>query len=69
MFPGGEKGSGRKQGIESKQTGSAALMYANGQSSGQIDRREFQTRATDLGLTAAAAYELIGVAMPTSTSA
>ncbi|WP_439109688.1 ABC transporter substrate-binding protein [Lentibacter sp.] len=47
----------------------AALMYAKEHGRGQLDRREFLTRATGLGLTAAAAYGLIGVAMPTPASA
>lgn len=47
----------------------AASMYAQEHRSGQLDRREFLTRATGLGLTAAAAYGLIGVAMPTPARA
>ena len=47
----------------------AALMYAQEHRSGQLDRREFLTRATGLGLTATAAYGLIGVAMPTEARA
>jgi peptide/nickel transport system substrate-binding protein len=44
-------------------------MYAKEHGRGQLDRREFLTRATGLGLTAAAAYGLIGVAMPTEARA
>lgn len=47
----------------------AALMYAQEHRSGQLDRREFLARATGLGLTATAAYGLIGVAMPTEARA
>jgi peptide/nickel transport system substrate-binding protein len=42
----------------------AALMYANEEKAGKIDRREFLARTTALGVTAAAAYGLIGAAAP-----
>ncbi len=38
----------------------AALMYANEAKSGDLSRREFLTRTTALGLTATAAYGLLG---------
>ncbi|WP_049645402.1 ABC transporter substrate-binding protein [Candidatus Rhodobacter oscarellae] len=38
----------------------AAAMYAKEHKAGQLDRREFLSRATALGLTATAAYGLIG---------
>ncbi len=40
----------------------AALMYANETKSGEMSRREFLTRSTALGLSATAAYGLLGVA-------
>ncbi|MGB0959968.1 MAG: ABC transporter substrate-binding protein [Halocynthiibacter sp.] len=43
---------------------SAAHMYAKEHKDGQMDRREFLTRTTALGLTATAAYGLIGMAAP-----
>ena len=42
----------------------AAEMYANELKSGQLDRREFLSRATALGLSASAAYTLGGLATP-----
>ena len=42
----------------------AALMYAAEEKAGQMTRREFLTRATSLGLTATAAYGLLGLASP-----
>ena len=42
----------------------AADMYAAELKSGQISRREFLTRTTALGVSAAAAYGLIGLAAP-----
>ena len=41
-----------------------ALLYAEECQRGQLSRREFLTRATALGLTASAAYGLIGLAAP-----
>ena len=41
-----------------------ARMYADEHAQGKLDRREFLTRATALGLTATAAYGLIGAAAP-----
>ncbi len=38
----------------------AAVMYANEHKAGQLDRREFLTRATALGVATTAAYGLIG---------
>ena len=42
----------------------AALMHASEYAAGLLGRREFLTRATSLGLTAAGAYGLIGLPMP-----
>ncbi len=42
----------------------AAEMYAREHRAGVLDRREFLTRSTALGLSAAAAYGLIGLAAP-----
>ena len=42
----------------------AALMHAVEYRAGQIDRREFLARATALGVTASAAYGLIGAVQP-----
>ena len=42
----------------------AVLMYAEEAKAGKIDRREFLARSTALGVTAAAAYGLIGAAQP-----
>jgi len=47
----------------------AAQMYAREHLDGRLDRREFLTRATALGVTATAAYGLIGAAAPTSARA
>ena len=43
---------------------SAALMYADEFKAGKLDRREFLTRATALGVSAATAYSLGGLARP-----
>ncbi len=42
----------------------AARMYADEHLSGRLDRREFLTRSTALGVTGAAAYGLIGLPAP-----
>ncbi|WP_249219231.1 ABC transporter substrate-binding protein [Loktanella sp. SALINAS62] len=42
----------------------AAKMYAAEVKSGKLDRREFLTRTTALGLTASAAYGLLGLSSP-----
>ena len=42
----------------------AALMYAQEHKAGQLDRREFLTRATALGVATTAAYGLIGLNAP-----
>ncbi len=42
----------------------AALMYAEEEKRGHLSRREFLTRSTALGLTATAAYGLIGLDSP-----
>jgi peptide/nickel transport system substrate-binding protein len=42
----------------------AATMYANEYRAGQLSRREFLTRTTAMGVSAAAAYNLIGLATP-----
>ncbi|MBT53741.1 MAG: diguanylate cyclase [Mameliella sp.] len=47
----------------------AAQSLAIEHQRGDLSRREFLTRATSLGLTTAAAYSLIGVAMPTEAHA
>jgi peptide/nickel transport system substrate-binding protein len=43
---------------------SAAQMYASEYAEGKLSRREFLTRTTALGVSAAAAYGLIGLAAP-----
>ncbi|SPJ22342.1 ABC transporter substrate-binding protein [Palleronia abyssalis] len=47
----------------------AAKMHADEYRAGQIDRREFLTRATSLGVAATAAYGLIGATAPTAARA
>ena len=47
----------------------AAVMYAEEHKAGQLSRREFMARTTALGVSAAAAYGLIGVAAPTAARA
>ncbi|WP_241560029.1 ABC transporter substrate-binding protein [Solirhodobacter olei] len=47
----------------------AARMYAAEHKAGHIGRREFLTRACSLGLSAAAAYSLIGLDAPKATAA
>jgi len=42
----------------------AALMYAEEEKAGKLSRREFLSRTTALGVSAATAYSLIGVAQP-----
>lgn len=42
----------------------AAKMYADEYKAGKLSRREFLTRSTALGVSAAAAYSLIGTAQP-----
>ena len=42
----------------------AAKMYADEVRAGKLSRREFLTRTTALGLSATAAYGLIGLAAP-----
>ena len=42
----------------------AALMYAAEEKAGKLSRREFLARATSLGLTATAAYGLLGLTAP-----
>ena len=42
----------------------AASMYASEYAEGKLSRREFLTRTTALGVSAAAAYGLIGLAAP-----
>ena len=41
----------------------AARLYATEEKSGQLSRREFLTRATALGVTAPAAYGLLGLSV------
>jgi len=47
----------------------AAVMHAEEVRSGKLDRREFLTRSTALGLTATAAYGLLGMAAPQAEAA
>lgn len=47
-----------------KTTHPAAASYAAEVATGTLSRREFLTRATSLGLTAAASYSLLGLAQP-----
>jgi peptide/nickel transport system substrate-binding protein len=47
----------------------AATMHAEDFAAGKISRREFLTRTTALGVSAAAAYGLIGLAAPTEAQA
>ncbi|MDF1727924.1 MAG: ABC transporter substrate-binding protein [Sulfitobacter sp.] len=47
----------------------AAADYAEEVAAGTLSRREFLTRATSLGLTAGAAYALIGLAQPARAAA
>jgi len=50
--------------IDAKQVHKAALMYADEYKSGKLSRREFLTRTTGLGVSAAAAYALGGLGSP-----
>ena len=47
----------------------AARMYAEEVKAGELSRREFLTRASALGMSAVAAYGLIGLAAPTAKAA
>ena len=47
----------------------AALMHADEYREGKISRREFLTRATAMGVSAAAAYGLIGASQPAQAAA
>lgn len=47
----------------------AAKMHAQEVIEGKLDRREFLTRATGLGVSAAAAYGLLGLAAPAAQAA
>jgi len=47
----------------------AAQMYAREHQAGKLSRREFLTRASALGVSAAAAYGLIGMTAPTAQAA
>ncbi|MEO0829082.1 MAG: ABC transporter substrate-binding protein [Pseudomonadota bacterium] len=49
---------------DQQQVHAAAQMYADEHRAGHMDRREFLTRATALGVSAAGAYALIGAAQP-----
>ncbi len=53
----------------SKTVHPAALKYARETEAGTLSRREFMTRATSLGVTAAAAYGLLGLAQPAKAAA
>ncbi|MDJ0820791.1 MAG: ABC transporter substrate-binding protein [Paracoccaceae bacterium] len=46
----------------------AAQLYADEVAQGRLSRREFLTRATSLGLTAAAAYGLLGLRQPAAAA-
>ena len=50
--------------INGKPVHPAARMYAEEHLAGKLDRREFLTRATSMGVTAAGAYAMIGLAVP-----
>lgn len=54
--------------INGKPIHAAAKMYAKDYRSGQLSRREFLARSSTLGVTAAAAYGLIGLAAPARAS-
>jgi peptide/nickel transport system substrate-binding protein len=47
----------------------AAVLYADETRAGQMDRREFLTRATALGVTAPMAYGLLGLSAPAEAQA
>jgi len=47
----------------------AALMYAKEEKAGKLSRREFLTRSTALGLSATAAYGLLGLSAPVQAEA
>ena len=47
----------------------AAMMYASEVREGKLDRREFLTRTTALGVTAATAYGLLGLSSPARAEA
>ncbi len=55
--------------INGKPVHPAARMYAEEHLAGKIGRREFLTRATSMGVTAAGAYAMIGVALPQAARA
>ncbi|APE44577.1 diguanylate cyclase [Sulfitobacter alexandrii] len=55
--------------MEHRKIHRAARLYAEEYRAGLMDRREFLSRATMLGVSASAAYGLIGVAMPTQARA
>jgi peptide/nickel transport system substrate-binding protein len=55
--------------VEQSTTHPAAMMYATEEKAGKIDRREFLTRTTALGLTTAAAYGLLGLNTPATAAA
>ncbi len=55
--------------IDRKPVHWAAKMHAQEFHDGKLSRREFLTRATALGVSSAAAYGMIGLAMPTPASA
>ncbi len=55
--------------FKSKPMHKAALMYADEYKSGKLSRREFLTRTTGLGVSAAAAYALGGLGTPAQAQA
>ena len=57
------------QTINGKPVHWAAEMHAQEYAEGKLSRREFLTRATALGVTATAAYGMIGAAAPTAAQA
>ena len=55
--------------VEQTKMHPAAVMYANEEKAGKLSRREFLSRTTSLGLTATAAYGLLGLASPAKAAA
>ena len=55
--------------VEQTKMHPAAVMYANEEKAGKLSRREFLSRTTSLGLTATAAYGLLGLTSPVEAAA
>ena len=53
----------------SKNLHPVAEMYAEEHKAGHMDRREFMSRATALGVSATAAYGMLGLATPAQAGA